>query len=63
MRNRALLGSILDTGIRRTEVCGLTPRDLDLEQSHLEVTGKGNKQRIVPTVVNAKKPLLEWITF
>jgi len=63
IRNRALIGLMLDTGIRRAEVCGLTPKDVDFEQSHIRVTGKGNKQRIVPFVGNVKMLLLEWAAF
>ncbi len=33
IRNRALLGLMLDTGIRQAEVCNLTLRDVDFEQS------------------------------
>ncbi len=61
VRNRALLGLMLDTGIRRAEVCGLTLTDVDFEQNHLKVTGKGNKQRIVPFVASVKHLLLEWV--
>lgn len=61
IRNRALLGLMLDTGIRRAEVCGLTLKDIDFEQSHLMVTGKGSEQRIVPFVARVKHLLLEWV--
>ncbi len=63
VRNRALIGVMLDTGIRRAEVCGLTLKDIDFDQSHLKVTGKGNKQRMVPFVATVKKLLLEWVAF
>ena len=63
IRNRALLGLMLDTGIRRAEVCGLTLKDIDFDQQLVKVTGKGNKQRLVPFVAPVKKLLLEWIAY
>lgn len=63
VRNRALIGLMLDTGVRRAEVCGLTLKDVDFEQSHIRVTGKGNKQRMVPFVSNVKMLLLDWVAF
>ena len=63
VRNRALLGLRLDTGIRRAEVCRLTLEDIDFDQSHPIVTGKVNKHRVVPFVANGKHLLLEWVAF
>jgi len=46
-RMRAILIVLFDTGLRRSELCGLRLQDLDLEQGTLRVTGKGDKQRLV----------------
>ena len=60
-RNRALIGLMLDTGLRRNEVVALTLASLDLDDCLLTVTGKGNKQRRVPFSTSVK-PLLEaWL--
>ncbi len=49
LRDRALLMTLLDTGLRCSEVVQLDLADLDLETARLRVRfGKGNKQRIVP---------------
>lgn len=43
-----LLEILYATGIRRSEVSSLKINDLDLERSVLRITGKGNKERLVP---------------
>ncbi len=47
-RDRLLLLTLYSTGIRLSEVEGLNWTDVDLLQRQLKVTGKRNKQRIVP---------------
>jgi integrase/recombinase XerC len=39
---------LYETGIRVSELTGLNDEDIDLESGQLKVTGKRNKQRIVP---------------
>ena len=46
--HRLLLEILYATGIRRSEVSSLKINDLDLERSVLRITGKGNKERLVP---------------
>ena len=48
MRDRVLLLILYSTGIRRAELHGLDWADVDFQQNQLKVTGKRNKQRIVP---------------
>ena len=62
VRNRAMIGLMLDTGLRRAEVASLTLRSLDLDDCLLTVTGKGNKQRRVPFSHGVKLLLQTWIT-
>src|SRR5690606_5155043 len=48
VRDRALLMTLLDTGMRCSEVVQLDVTDLDLNTGRLRVRfGKGNKQRVV----------------
>lgn len=47
-RNRMILLTFYSTGIRLSELVGLAERDVDLDQMQLKVTGKRNKQRIIP---------------
>ena len=47
-RDRMILLTFYTTGIRLSELIGLTDKDVDLDQMQLKVTGKRNKQRIIP---------------
>ena len=48
LRNRAIIYTLLDTGLRSSELCGLTIGDLDKKNLRMKVYGKGSKERIVP---------------
>lgn len=47
-RDRMILLTFYSTGIRLSELVGLKEKDVDLDQMQLKVTGKRNKQRIIP---------------
>ncbi len=47
-RDRMILLTFYTTGIRLSELVGLDDKDVDLDQMQLKVTGKRNKQRIIP---------------
>ncbi len=48
MLARTILILLYETGLRRAELTGLNDTDVDFETGQLKVTGKRNKQRIVP---------------
>lgn len=48
LRNRAMLDLLYATGVRVSELIHLRLGDLDADEGFLRVTGKGNKQRLVP---------------
>jgi len=48
LRDKALIEVLYATGMRVSELVGLKPGDLNLEDGYLTCTGKGDKQRIVP---------------
>ena len=48
VRARAILILLYETGVRVSELTGLDDEDLDVTAGQLKVTGKRNKQRIVP---------------
>jgi len=48
VRTRTLLMTLYETGVRVAELVGLDDADVDMTNHVIRVTGKGNKQRIVP---------------
>ncbi|MFT4255384.1 MAG: tyrosine recombinase XerC [Pseudoxanthomonas sp.] len=60
LRDRALLELFYSSGLRLGELCALRWRDLDLQGGLVGVTGKGNKQRIVPVGSQARAALQAW---
>lgn len=47
-RNRAILETLYGCGLRVSELTGLKLSDLFFEDNFIRVTGKGNKQRLIP---------------
>lgn len=48
VRNRAIIVTFYETGIRLSELTGLDDVAVDLRSRLMKVTGKGNKQRVIP---------------
>ena len=48
VRDRLILLAFYSTGMRLSELTGLTLDDVDCKQSQVRVTGKRNKQRVIP---------------
>lgn len=48
VRDKAIITTFYETGIRVSELTGLDDCTVDLINCQLKVTGKGNKQRVVP---------------
>jgi integrase/recombinase XerC len=61
IRNRTIIELLYLTGMRRSELIGLKDNDVDLSDGSLKVTGKRNKQRIIPLVKPFIKRLDEYI--
>lgn len=61
IRNRALFGLLLDTGLRVAETANLEICDLYLEDRLVRVTGKGDKTRFVPFSPLIGTRLTEWL--
>jgi site-specific recombinase XerD len=47
-RDNAIIRLFIDTGMRRAELAGLKITDIDLDQNHATVLGKGRRPRICP---------------
>jgi integrase/recombinase XerC len=50
LKDRAIIEMLYFTGIRRAELTGLRKSDVDLRSATVRVTGKRNKQRIIPLI-------------
>lgn len=60
-RDKAILITLLDTGLRLSELTSLKLADAHIDQGYLKVMGKGSKERIVPIGGLAEKVLLRYI--
>lgn len=61
LRNAAILELLYATGMRVGELTSLNVQDVDFENHTVKVTGKGNKQRVVPFGVPAASACKEWL--
>ena len=61
VRNKAMLEVIYSCGLRVSELTHLKISNLYLDIDLIKVTGKGNKERLVPIGGEAKKALLIWL--
>lgn len=48
LRDKLILEMFYETGMRRTELVGLDRKDVDFWRGEIKVTGKRNKQRLIP---------------
>lgn len=62
-RDAVILELLYGSGIRRGELVGLDLRDVDLRSRTLKVTGKGNKQRIIPFTAAAGSAIERYRAF
>lgn len=60
-RDRAILETLYGTGIRISELVGMSLHDLDLHDGYLRVIGKGDKERVVPVLGEANDALSRWL--
>ncbi len=60
LRDRAILETLYGSGVRVSELVGLSVGDLDMVDGLMRVTGKGSKERIVPIGRQAWTALSAW---
>lgn len=61
IRNRAVLELAYATGLRASELVGLTLESVDLEEDLVRCVGKGSRERIVPFGGKARAALLRYL--
>jgi integrase/recombinase XerD len=61
LRDHAMLELLYATGLRVSELCRVSIADLNPELGVLRVTGKGNKQRVVPVGKAALEAVREYL--
>jgi integrase/recombinase XerC len=61
IRDRAILELLYSSGLRLAELIDLDIGDVDLADQTVRVTGKGNKDRIVPVGRHARRAIKNWL--
>ena len=61
-RNMSMLETLYSCGLRVSELVNLKITDLHLNSDYVKITGKGNKERLVPIGKIAKKLILNYLT-
>ena len=61
VRNKTMIEMLYLTGMRRAELIGLKDSDVDIANSEVRVTGKRNKQRIIPLLKSFVVTLEDYI--
>lgn len=62
VRARTILLLFYEAGLRRSELTGLNDADVDFEARQLKVTGKRNKQRVIPFGEELSQVLSHYVT-
>ena len=60
LRNKSLLTLIYASGLRISEALSITKNHINQEE-YIKITGKGNKERLIPWIDNVKKLILEYL--
>jgi len=60
-RDRAILELLYGTGLRISELVGLSLTDLDVDGGSLRAFGKGSKERVVPLLGMARTAMEAWL--
>jgi len=61
IRDRLIVELLYASGARVSEIAGLNLADIDYSRNLLRVTGKGNKQRMIPFGQPAREALDQWV--
>lgn len=57
---RVAIWTMLDTGLRVAELCGLKREQIDFQLDRISLVGKGRKRRVVPVPTRTRELLAHW---
>lgn len=60
-RDHTIIETFYATGMRRAELIGLNDGDVDFSASQIKVTGKRNKQRLIPFDAELRRSLQDYV--
>lgn len=60
IRNKIIVALMYDSGLRQSEVCGISWNKISFQSNTLIVRGKGDKERTVPLGISTKQLLMEY---
>ncbi len=60
-RNRLMMELLYCTGVRRSELVGMSVDDIDFSSNQIKVLGKGNKERLIPMARHLAKLLENYL--
>ena len=63
IRDHAMFELFYSSGLRLSELVSIDLPHLDMNSQQLRVTGKGNKQRVLPVGIKAVSAIQEWLAF
>ena len=61
VRDRLLLEMLYETGVRRSELINIRLTDVDFDMLQLKVTGKRNKQRMIPFAERLNEMMMSYL--
>ena len=61
IRNKTIVEMFYNTGIRLSELIGLTYQSVDLHNGTIKVLGKRNKERLIPLIPSVLKTIEEYL--
>jgi site-specific recombinase XerD len=61
VRDRAIILTLLDTGLRASELCNLTIADYNQRRNRISVFGKGSKERTIPISTQTAEAIWEYL--
>ena len=62
IRDKAIIELLYSSGLRLAEIASCDVNDIDFQQGLILVTGKGNKQRLLPVGSKALTAINDWLT-